>query len=458
MGSWQKKWCGGGMNDTDVFTPRKQSEAIILVYDKEHGMTLQENSEGLYAPLCGMHYSISGFEGAKVNLIPAEGTHKLLILHYDWNIARLNKQLEFWNLGGLGMNMKDHMLALVNLLYANGWDKHWPVTLTKDGTGGKPASYLYVRPYIYQPEYERVSLCQAREFSFMLMVHPEADYHEPGGKFGVLRVPQWRELPNPEYKISENYGLSTRWAKAYIGIFLEWAERENPPVVLDGRELHGEEKEGAIASMKKNLKDVLFHDRRGHLTEGMASNVGIIEGNILKTPPIWRRALPGLTMQKIELIFQEILGQGRKAKRQNIYMEDFVNADLAFFSANACGMKPVEEAYSSDWTCKDGIYMPCGAVHITTVKNSLLATEYPLIKGELDKINNGTSDLGSFTLDAEKFMNAKQAERIHDVGHRLHRMTRRMENFRLIGKTPKNYRTKLANDKQLSQAKFLNIH
>ena len=441
---------------TQIYTPTKKKEAIILTYSQEDGTIFRlHGSETVPILSPSVHYAISGFEGAKVVVHETKDGRRLYLLHYDWNVSRLNSQVKFWGLGELGMSDEQHMTAVANLLYANGWDQNPILKLLKDGLG-KETNQFYVRPLLLQPDAENITLRATERFGLALIVLPSGNYHGDATDNGlmVLNVPEPRRLQAPQYKLSENYPYSERWSKTGVDNFKEWIASERPEIIWDGEKLSGSKRDERAQTIINRLNEVLCHNDDGVITEGSAENVAIISGGVFKTPPIEAGALPGFTMQKAEIIAGKV---GLTPIRQPFGLEELLQSE-AMMTGNAAGAVPVCWVVECKWDIgEDFIYRPRGPIKVTTVKKSIDGYHYQKIKKELDLILAGKSELGKFGIYADELLSGKDIARIREMTQDLVRSMDKKMRAELVGKAPADFRSTLADGKQLRYAKLLNI-
>ncbi|MEM2137773.1 MAG: aminotransferase class IV [Candidatus Anstonellaceae archaeon] len=467
------------MSESGIWTPRTFGE--IVVYSNQFRGDEKANVQSMSMiddtnvsiTSKTLHYGAADFEGARVDVHRANGGYRLHMLHYDWNTARLNYGAKHWGYGYPKMSDEAHMLAVVNLLYSNGWDKNAPIVL--DGSG-KPTQTFYVRPLIHLPSAKNITLRNKDPFDFVLVVFPQAPYHgekkSPG--MAVLHVPEERNLAAPSDKRADNYPHSMLWVENMTK-FIEWIEKTSPDITFDGEKVVGEQKKKEIvAFLKENLREVLFNNSRGEITEGSAENVGIVQGNFFATPPIEAGALPGFSMQKLELIAQEM---GMATVRERFMLDDLKKSRLAVMTGNAAGVVPIRWLVECDWKNGDG-YAPEGNVKITSVGNIDGDKIYGEMKKQYDLIIAGKSQIGKFGAYADEFVSEKDILDIRQrtrelVEYRKSRLSEIAKGSKpewatekisvtreiggLFGKAPSNFRTKLCGGRQITYAKLLNI-
>ncbi len=243
--------------DGAAYTPRNKDGLIIGFHQPDGSFSIvPESVADIAVRSKSAHYSLSGFEGGKVVVhSPEGGKQRLYLFHYDWNAARLAKQNEFWGFGENGLSVEKHMLALVNVLYANGWDVN-PVKRL-DGSG-LATPEMYVRPLLYLPDSDNIRLSNREPFRLRHSLPPEKPDHEGADPQGmaVVHCPQARTLPNPQYKVSENYGISSRWVEwvREEKKFVAWLEKERPEIAVNGQMLTEEQKSAKIEELRASLR------------------------------------------------------------------------------------------------------------------------------------------------------------------------------------------------------------
>jgi len=441
------------MSKSKIYTPSEFNSMVVYTNTPANGeeIVLLKNAPVSFASK-SLHYGAVNFEGAKVVVHPSEnGKHRLYILHYDWNAARLNFGIESWGYGKSPMTVEQHMLSLVNILYANGWDAKPVVSLEGSRT---PCSDMYVRSLAYLGEANDIRLRNNQPFGVGLIVSPQLSYHVPGSQPGmaVLHIPEPRNLAAPHQKRADNYPNSMKWVRI-MEKFLEWVVRENPKIFVDGKEAVGETKTKAVLFLSQNLKEILFHNRDGAITEGSAENVGIVKKDVMKTPPIEAGALPGFTMQKAELAADF---HGLAVKRKPFGLQELLKADLAFMTGNAAGAVPINAVVKCGWTQHDDLnYSFHGPVRIAMVGNPIGMGHHQNIKKELDAMLAGKSPLGKFGLYADEFVSKNDVKEIREkTADMMHEQGKRLKTG-LAGQAPENFRTTTA--KPIMYAKMLKI-
>jgi branched-chain amino acid aminotransferase len=88
--------------------------------------------------------------------------------------------------------------------------------------------------------------------------------------------------------------------------------------------------------------DALFLDTAGHLSEATASNLFIVRGRDLITPPLSCGALPGITRRGI---MEVAVGDGLNVREQAIDTNDLTCADEAFLTSTLRGIVPVVQMH-----------------------------------------------------------------------------------------------------------------
>ncbi|MCX8198263.1 MAG: aminotransferase class IV [Candidatus Micrarchaeota archaeon] len=398
-----------------------------------------------------LHYGAVNFEGAKVVAHEMEdGRHRLYLLHYDWNIARLQRGMQTWGFPGPSLTQDEHALALVNLLYANGWDA-LPI-LTLDGNFS-PAKEMYVRPFIYFGESSNITLRNRHAFGFSLIVSPQPPYHGNGSKMALLSIPEPRSLPAPWEKRGDNYPNSMLWVKR-MEDFVRWAQSAFPEIYVDGWKTFGRGYDRALEIIR-SLKEILFRNKEGAVVEGSAENVGIIRGNRLLTPRIEDGCLPGFTMQKVELIAQDM---GMEARRQAFDLEEFKRSDAPLLTGNAAGAVMPGWLVEAEWEAKGpGEYEPKGPVRITTLGTERGKEIFQKIKQEQEKIIAGKSHLGKFGAYADEFLSEQDIKNIREMTAEMLKRAERKIQAELFGKAPEGWKTQLYGGRKITYAERFGI-
>lgn len=89
----------------------------------------------------------------------------------------------------------------------------------------------------------------------------------------------------------------------------------------------------------RGLDEVFFRDHDGTILEGTRSSVLIIQGGVLRTAPVSRPILPGVTR---EVLLQVAAARGIKVSEKSFTVEDLLNAEEVFLSASVRGVRTVQ--------------------------------------------------------------------------------------------------------------------
>ena len=398
-----------------------------------------------------MHYANTFFEGAVVVVHQQErGGQRLYILHADWHYARLMNGLDYSLKPHVEMSQNQYMLAIVNLLYMNGWDVNAPVNFQ-----GEIAKEIYLRPLAYRGASNILPLSGKDAYSIAIFAFPKPSYHAKSDKFSVLFVPEYRTLSAPHVKRSDNYPQSDLWVERK-NRFVKWLGEKRPEIIIDGEKVPaGEKYEAALAMLTGSMNEVLFENPGRIITEGSAENVAIVDGNCFFTPPIEEGALPGFTMQKTELIADKI---GLKSRRQRFALLDAKRADLLILTGTAANAIKVDNIVECGWETDDmRNYFPKGPVVVTTIGSERGRELYRKINEEHLLIKAGDSKLGKFGFYADDCLAPREIRELREMAEFIRRngkMDRTL--FRgLAGEVPPGSETKLAGGKQLTYGKLL---
>jgi len=403
-----------------------------------------------------MHYSNTFFEGSVVVVHPGkDGSHRLYLLHQDWHHARLMNGLEYCLRPHVPISRDQYLLSIVNLLYANGWDANKPVNLT-----GNEVNEIYVRPLAYRGASDILPLSGADSYSLAVFAFPKPSYHgKAGDGFSVLAVPEPRTLSAPHMKRSDNYPQADLWIER-MRKMLAWIERDKPEIIIDGEKVPaGEKYKQAVEMLKGSLKEVLFCNSEGKVTEGSAENVAMVNWNLLYTPPLKDGVLPGFTMQKTELMGEML---GLRVFREGFTLKKAKKADLLILTGTAANAVKVDRIVECGWDNDiDGNrnYSPKGQVTVTSIGNMRGAQIYEKISEEHLKIKAGKSSLGKFGFYADDCLAPKEIRELREMAEFIRRNGKLDRTvFRgLRGDVPPGSETKLAGGKQLTYGKLLNI-
>jgi branched-subunit amino acid aminotransferase/4-amino-4-deoxychorismate lyase len=84
--------------------------------------------------------------------------------------------------------------------------------------------------------------------------------------------------------------------------------------------------------------DIIFTDHDGAMLEGAASNLFLVTGGILRTPPLRRRILPGITRGRVILAAKKA---GLRVAEEDLYVEEFEEAEEAFLTGSLMEVMPL---------------------------------------------------------------------------------------------------------------------
>jgi len=97
---------------------------------------------------------------------------------------------------------------------------------------------------------------------------------------------------------------------------------------------------GKIEANIADFDEAICLDKNGHISEGVAENLFIIENGIIITPPTSTGALVGITRNTIMELAETL---GYKAVERTITPTDLFTADEAFFTGTAAEVIPIVE-------------------------------------------------------------------------------------------------------------------
>ena len=87
-----------------------------------------------------------------------------------------------------------------------------------------------------------------------------------------------------------------------------------------------------------DVAETLLFDPEGWLLEGATSNVFIVSGGRLKTPPLTMPILPGITR---ETVLELARGNGVGVSEENVSMDDLFSADEVFVTNSIAELLPL---------------------------------------------------------------------------------------------------------------------
>ncbi|MBI3266314.1 MAG: aminotransferase class IV [Chlamydiae bacterium] len=115
---------------------------------------------------------------------------------------------------------------------------------------------------------------------------------------------------------------------------------------------------GRMTALEKGYDEGIFLNTQGFLTEGTASNLFLIKGNLLLTPRVEDGILPGVTRK---IILEKVRTFGLEVKLTALNSEEILTADEAFLTNSLMGIVPwVGTKGDENHPCSRPIY---GAVY-----------------------------------------------------------------------------------------------
>jgi branched-chain amino acid aminotransferase len=97
---------------------------------------------------------------------------------------------------------------------------------------------------------------------------------------------------------------------------------------------------GKIEANIAGFDEAICLDKNGHISEGVAENLFIVENSMIITPPTSTGALVGITRNTVMNLAKKL---GYKAVERTITPTDLFTADEAFFTGTAAEVIPVVE-------------------------------------------------------------------------------------------------------------------
>ncbi len=94
---------------------------------------------------------------------------------------------------------------------------------------------------------------------------------------------------------------------------------------------------GRMQALEKGYDEGVFLNTRGLLTEGTASNLFLIQDNILLTPPLEDGVLGGVTRK---IVLQSASSLGLKTQIRSLLPEEIVESDEGFLTNSSMGIVP----------------------------------------------------------------------------------------------------------------------
>lgn len=97
-----------------------------------------------------------------------------------------------------------------------------------------------------------------------------------------------------------------------------------------------------IKAYKRGAQEAIFINNRGYVTEGVISNIFIVNSGVLTTPSLNNNILPGITRREVMNISKK---EGIEVKEMNIKQEDIISSDECFLTNTGFEIIPVKELY-----------------------------------------------------------------------------------------------------------------
>lgn len=95
---------------------------------------------------------------------------------------------------------------------------------------------------------------------------------------------------------------------------------------------------GTIEAQRAGADEALFLDVAGHCSEGAASNVFVVAGGALRTPPLTCGVLPGITRAAV---LEIAASRGLAAHETVVALDELFGADEAFLTSSFRGLAPL---------------------------------------------------------------------------------------------------------------------
>jgi len=92
-------------------------------------------------------------------------------------------------------------------------------------------------------------------------------------------------------------------------------------------------------AVRSGYDEALLLDTEGYVCEASGENIFIVEGNVLKTPPL-TSILPGITRDSIMILAKDL---GLEVVEQRFTRDELYTADEAFFTGTAAEVTPIRE-------------------------------------------------------------------------------------------------------------------
>lgn len=96
--------------------------------------------------------------------------------------------------------------------------------------------------------------------------------------------------------------------------------------------------EAYLQAKRKGCQEAILLNRRGQIAEGSRTNVFVIKGKILLTPPLKCGCLPGIMRQLVLTLARQLRVKARQAE---LMPEDLLSADEAFVTNALIGIVPL---------------------------------------------------------------------------------------------------------------------
>lgn len=135
------------------------------------------------------------------------------------------------------------------------------------------------------------------------------------------------------YFLKHHYPTSEQYRHG-IKTILHKAERRNPNAKTSNLALRSQ---SDTLKEKHNAYEVLLEDREGFVNEGSRSNVFVVSGENVFTPPL-ASVLPGITRSKVLEVCRKA---GIRLLEKKLHRKDLAQAEALFISGTSPGVLPV---------------------------------------------------------------------------------------------------------------------
>jgi branched-chain amino acid aminotransferase len=137
-------------------------------------------------------------------------------------------------------------------------------------------------------------------------------------------------------------------------VIAPWSHNENGALVGLKTISYAGNVRGAVYALEHHAAEAVFANSAGRLCEATTANVFVVQGGVMRTPPLWAGCLPGVTRA---LLLELAADMGIPAEEVSLPIEALAQADEAFLSGSVRGVQAIAHV--------DGAALPAAPGPIT---------------------------------------------------------------------------------------------